>query len=608
MSKTHKHHHGVNPPQVLLDVILKPVPSKHPNAKDGLLYAHITGDFHESRARPDQPNRIHKGVDFNYNCNQTGINLKRPKFHSPIDGVMINNPMESKERTISILDNKGFIHKFMHADAIYVKKGQKISAGQELGEMGGYVNGSPNGAKHVHYEIRKKSSNIEVDPNDFWRPRTAELKVLFEQQKTGKLSNPINTTKDVTSTNSKNEPPLPKDVKSAPLPQTTQIKPAVQNQAIPSADKPDVKIGIRFNKLNPEEYQSKVWDFLVQKEGFKTKAYSSGKSIAIGVGYDLLQHQNSDINQLLKKTGLPPLTQEQKNLLNEARQKSCSIERRQEIAANLDLKIPENAVKKLFVNSLSEYENRLDKLIRPHAIPESTERIALLSMTYHGRLQNYKVGPQVLNDIFTGLNHGDRQEVWNVIRLGVPKTQPELQKGFYNRANNEAALFSPFDRNVEQAKPHELKKYATVVQNQLGQHSKVDQLFGAISEKTVPIYNQAIGFIKSATAGITSFFKDEKAVEAKPTELNAAAQKSAIAAENERLDAKNKQIEEAKQRFSIAQAKYTDATAQAEKAQQEMLTASQQVNQMVIGSSMPIQGDSNSQIIQIPPTTTGKSR
>ncbi|WP_127168239.1 peptidoglycan-binding protein [Xanthomonas sp. BRIP62415] len=122
---------------------------------------HITGHYGEHRSARD-----HGGTDFNYQGGQTGRNLQHPTVHSPVSGTVTF--AGGNYGTVKIRDAQGNSHEILHLDALKVKEGQALSAGDAIGTMGGRgPNGNSQYAQHVHYQLRDASGKL-TSPETFW--------------------------------------------------------------------------------------------------------------------------------------------------------------------------------------------------------------------------------------------------------------------------------------------------------------------------------------------------------------------------------------------------------------------------------------------------------
>ena len=174
-------------------------------------------------------------------------------------------------------------------------------------------------------------------------------------------------------------------------------------------------------------YQDDLSRFILKVEGYKPNAYFEGTSIAIGIGYDLIQHTKAEIQADLSVT----LTAAQTKLLDEARKSpKPTATRLNEIATGLGLTITADAAANSFKKIAAHtYEDRLDGLLGM-ALPNSQERIALFSMVYNGRLQDYSdlsKAPRILTDIQNALSSNNRAEAWYAIRY---------ESGFARKSQN----------------------------------------------------------------------------------------------------------------------------------------------------------------------------
>lgn len=124
--------------------------------------AHVTGNYGEPRGVKGP----HGGTDMNYVGGQTGVNLQYPNVHSPIDGVVIF--VGGQYGTVSIRDANGIIHQILHTNSQSVTVGQRISAGDVIGTMGGTgPTGPTNYDRHVHYQMRDAQGR-PINPQAWW--------------------------------------------------------------------------------------------------------------------------------------------------------------------------------------------------------------------------------------------------------------------------------------------------------------------------------------------------------------------------------------------------------------------------------------------------------
>ncbi|WP_349810717.1 peptidoglycan-binding protein [Xanthomonas dyei] len=123
---------------------------------------HITGHYGEHRGSHGP----HGGTDFNYQGGQTGRNLQHPTVHAPISGTVTF--AGGNYGTVKIRDAQGNSHEILHLDALKVKEGQTLSAGDAIGTMGGRgPNGNSQYAQHVHYQLRDANGKL-TSPETFW--------------------------------------------------------------------------------------------------------------------------------------------------------------------------------------------------------------------------------------------------------------------------------------------------------------------------------------------------------------------------------------------------------------------------------------------------------
>ncbi|NYH46983.1 UNVERIFIED_ORG: putative chitinase [Xanthomonas campestris] len=123
---------------------------------------HITGHYGEHRGGHGP----HGGTDFNYQGGQTGRNMQHPTVHSPVAGTVTF--AGGNYGTVKIRDAQGNSHEILHLDALKVKEGQTLSAGDAIGTMGGRgPNGNSQYAQHVHYQLRDANGKL-TSPETFW--------------------------------------------------------------------------------------------------------------------------------------------------------------------------------------------------------------------------------------------------------------------------------------------------------------------------------------------------------------------------------------------------------------------------------------------------------
>jgi hypothetical protein len=137
---------------------------------------HVTSPYGAIYKRPLGSTNPHRGVDFNYNVlgGQSGINLKFPKVHSPVDGVVTNAGQGTVGR-IAIRDKNGFSHEILHTQTQHVAIGDRVAAGDLIGTMGniGADPTHPDKAQyHVHYQLIDPAGR-PISPSEFWDQQDA---------------------------------------------------------------------------------------------------------------------------------------------------------------------------------------------------------------------------------------------------------------------------------------------------------------------------------------------------------------------------------------------------------------------------------------------------
>lgn len=108
--------------------------------------------------------RVHRGID----C----VGIESKNIIAPTNGLIVsskiitnkNNPTWEWGNYVKMDDLNGFYLFFCHLASRSVKTGQKVDKGQIIGVEGrtGYVVG--NTGNHLHFEVRRKSDNVSIDP------------------------------------------------------------------------------------------------------------------------------------------------------------------------------------------------------------------------------------------------------------------------------------------------------------------------------------------------------------------------------------------------------------------------------------------------------------
>lgn len=141
--------------------------------------------------------RIHKGID----C--VGLNSKR--IIAPTNGRIVSsqiiidksNPTWEWGNYVKLDDLNGYYLFFCHLASRAVVAGQSVTKGQFIGLEGqtGYSFGS-----HLHFEVRRKSDNVSINPLDYFeilegrKEKVLEVKTVDEALKILKEKGVMNTT------------------------------------------------------------------------------------------------------------------------------------------------------------------------------------------------------------------------------------------------------------------------------------------------------------------------------------------------------------------------------------------------------------------------------
>lgn len=240
-------------------------------------------------------------------------------------------------------------------------------------------------------------------------------------------------------------------------------------------------------------YKADLLNFLINGEGIRTSSYYDGSSIAIGIGYDLLQHTPAQIASDWSIT----LSATQIQLLAEAKAHGTAAARIKAIAGELGLTTTEAIVKTVFSDVVvpGTYEPRLNGLLST-VVPDSSERIALLSLVYNGRLQDYtKVSnaPRILTEVNRALATDDRAGVWYAIRyLSSFARNPINANGYAKRAYYESQYFGLYNN------PNAINDPSLVTPAEATQVYRMLQLHRAEIDKYEKDYGVQIGLANLA--------------------------------------------------------------------------------------------------------------
>ncbi|HLS31271.1 MAG TPA: M23 family metallopeptidase, partial [Flavobacteriaceae bacterium] len=94
--------------------------------------------------------RMHNGIDFSAN---NGANI-----YATADGVVSKASNQRGYGKIVTIDHGfGFETRYAHMSKMNVRRGQKVTRGQVIGQVG---NTGLSTAPHVHYEIRKNGRTV----------------------------------------------------------------------------------------------------------------------------------------------------------------------------------------------------------------------------------------------------------------------------------------------------------------------------------------------------------------------------------------------------------------------------------------------------------------
>jgi len=113
----------------------------------------ISGVYGSQRVLNSKPRSTHKGIDI--------AAPKGTKIYAPSTGriVLIEEDMFFTGKTIIVDHGMGLISIFAHLNAIYIRSGQLVEKGMEIGEVG--MSGRATGP-HLHWGVYLE--NVSVDP------------------------------------------------------------------------------------------------------------------------------------------------------------------------------------------------------------------------------------------------------------------------------------------------------------------------------------------------------------------------------------------------------------------------------------------------------------
>jgi Ca2+-binding RTX toxin-like protein len=207
-------------------------------------------------------------------------------------------------------------------------------------------------------------------------------------------------------------------------------------------------------------YLDDVASFITKGEGYIKKAYFDNKtplagSIAIGIGYDLLQNSPTRIAADFAAAGIA-VTKTQLDLI-EAAQKATAADKAQkwnDLVNNLGIQLTEPQATSLLKTILPTYENRLTSILTGNTpniagdLPLSHERIVLLDMKFNGLLTFQNDSTRRRENtiaLINAINQGDRAEAWYLIRYEFRRYGYAKNPGWAMRAFAESAQFGLYD-------------------------------------------------------------------------------------------------------------------------------------------------------------------
>ncbi len=126
-------------------------PSIHPVQKDS---SRITAHYGMMKHPIHKNKKMHKGIDFAANIGDPVV--------ATADGTVITATYGKKNGYyIEIQHDNTYSTKYLHLSVLHVEKGDKVSLGQVIGEVGS--TGISTGP-HLHYEVLENGSAIDPTP------------------------------------------------------------------------------------------------------------------------------------------------------------------------------------------------------------------------------------------------------------------------------------------------------------------------------------------------------------------------------------------------------------------------------------------------------------
>ncbi len=171
-------------------------------------------------------------------------------------------------------------------------------------------------------------------------------------------------------------------------------------------------------------------------EGHISTVTDIGDGVAtIGYGYTFSRNDNVSLWQ---SSGIT-LTASELGILQSIDQVGSNAEKTAIALNSFNKTLSLAEAQQLLKITFPAYEN----VANVHNMPESFEKVALVSITYNrgaGAVNSKMV------DFLTAIDNGDRAEAWYQIRYNAQTAIPEFQHGIANRRYAEAETFGLYDR------------------------------------------------------------------------------------------------------------------------------------------------------------------
>jgi len=208
----------------------------------------------------------------------------------------------------------------------------------------------------------------------------------------------------------------------------------------------------------PNDFIKRLENAVLANDDLSKLAPYADPSIAIGYGFDLLKRSNAEINAVLSAVNArlgtnPPITLSSADQTLLAKYRGGQITQTQ-LLSSLSIRLPSETYALEIVNYLAE--TQFESVISLSKLPESNERVAVMSVLYNLGAAG---APKLLELINTGADDpAQRAKIWYEIRYN---SNLNRLPGLANRHYKESELFSLYD-NVANVAEREAKAVLAV--------------------------------------------------------------------------------------------------------------------------------------------------